>query len=382
MGGSFVSTASEPSVVEALESPLRVGLIGTGVISDQYLASMSRLPQLRLVAVADLDMQKAATVASAASVEARSVDDLLASADVDVVLNLTVPAAHVDVSIAALLAGKHVYVEKPLALQLAEGRGVLELARSRGLRVGSAPDTVLGTGIQTARDVIDRGEIGEPIGATANWTAPGHELWHPAPKFYYQPGGGPLFDMGPYYLTSLVTLLGPVVTVSAAASRSDRTRLIATGPQAGTAVDVDIDTHVAAILHHAGGAISTVLLSFEVWGSNLPRIEVFGTAGSVSVPDPNIFDGTVQLLDTSRTWRNVPDSAGFLGAGRGYGLAEMAVAIDEGRGHRASGDMAMHVLDIMESITSAAEYGETRQLTTTVERPAAVAHSRMGALAV
>jgi len=377
VGGSNLITSLEPTAIEVTAAPMRIGIIGTGVISDQYLASLSRLPQLHLVAVADLNMAKATAVAAEHSVDARTVEDLLASPDIDAVLNLTIPAAHVAVSTAALRAGKHVYVEKPLALQLADGVELLELARSLGLRVGSAPDTVLGTGIQTARDLIDSGGIGVPIGASANWTAPGHELWHPAPEFYYQLGGGPLFDMGPYYLTSLVTLLGPVVTVSAGASRSERIRRIATGPRAQEEVPVNVDTHVAAVLHHAGGAISTVLVSFEVWGTRLPKIEVYGTQGTVAVPDPNIFDGAVEVLDTDRTWRPVADSAGYENAGRGFGLAEMALAVSENRAHRTSGELALHVLDIMESITLAAAAGETRQLTTTVERPAAVGYARL-----
>jgi predicted dehydrogenase len=377
VGGSNLITSTEPTAIDTPATPLRIGVIGTGVISDQYLAALARLPQLTLVAVSDLDLAKASAVAAVHSVDARTVDDLLASPDIDAVLNLTIPAAHVAVSTAALLAGKHVYVEKPLALDLADGIELLELARARGLRVGSAPDTVLGTGIQTARAVIDRGEIGVPIGASANWTAPGHELWHPAPDFYYQPGGGPLFDMGPYYLTALVTLLGPVITVSAGASRSERTRRIATGPRAQEEVAVNVDTHVAAVLHHAGGAISTVLVSFEVWGTRLPKIEVFGTQGTVAVPDPNIFNGAVEVLGTDRSWRPVPDSAGYENAGRGFGLAEMALALADNREHRTSGELALHVLDIMESITLAADEGQTRQLTTTVARPAAVGHARL-----
>lgn len=378
MGGSRVTTSSERRSSGSPASPLRVGLIGAGFISGQYLASLRRLPQLSLVAVADLDAGRAEAAAAESSADVRTIEDLLAADDVDAVLNLTVPAAHVEVSTAALLADKHVFVEKPLALTVSEGRALLDLARERRLRIGSAPDTVLGTGIQTARDVIDRGEIGTPIGASANWTAPGHELWHPSPDFYYQHGGGPLFDMGPYYLTSLVTLLGPVVSVSAASSRSDRGRTIATGPRAGEPIDVEVDTHIAAVLRHAGGAISTVLVSFEVWGARLPRIEVFGTDGTVSAPDPNRFDGTVELLSSSdRTWHPVPVSAGFENSGRGFGLADMALAMVEERPHRASGDLALHVLDIMESVTVAAETGETRQLSTTVERPSGVEHARI-----
>jgi predicted dehydrogenase len=351
---------------------MRVGMIGAGVISAQYLASLGRLADLELVAVADLDTERAARTAEEHGARALSVDGLLAADDVDVVLNLTVPAAHVQVCTAALEAGKHVYVEKPLALTVDDGRRLLLLGQERGLRIASAPDTVLGTGIQTARAVIDRGDIGTPIAATASWSSPGHERWHPAPDFYYKAGGGPLFDMGPYYLTALITLLGPVTRVSATAGRSDRVREIATGPRGGERIDVEIDTHVAAVLEHEGGAISSVLLSFEVWGSRLPRIEVFGTGGSVSVPDPNRFDGEVELLDTGQEWSRVGELAGYVGSGRGFGLADLARAVAAGEEHRSSGEVALHVVDIMESIVAAAREHRSVELSTTATRPAAV----------
>jgi predicted dehydrogenase len=351
---------------------LRVGLVGAGVISAQYLASIERLTDVDLVAVADLDSARAAQVADSTGARAMTVGELLSSDDVDVVLNLTIPAAHVEVCTDALLAGKHVYVEKPLALNVDEGKGLLRLAAERDLRLSGAPDTVLGTGIQTARAILDRGDIGTPIAATASWSSPGHERWHPAPDFYYQPGGGPLFDMGPYYLTALVTLLGPVTRVSATSIRSDRKREIGTGPRSGAPIDVAVDTHVTAVLEHAGGAVSTVLLSFEVWGSRLPHIEVFGSAGSLSVPDPNRFDGVVEVLDTSREWSPVADLAGYVGSGRGYGLADLARAKASGEPHRLSGDLALHVVDIMESIQTAGRAHRAVDLSTTATRPALV----------
>ena len=204
--------------------PLRVGIIGVGNISTQYLTHIPTLPSLKLIALADLDMARAAEVAAKAGVESRSVDELLASKDIDVILNLTTPGAHAVIAMKALTAGKHVFGEKPLALTVEEAKPMMELAKSSGLRIGSAPDTVLGTGIQTSRDLLDSGKIGKPLAASAFWSAPGHELWHPAPQFYYLPGAGPLFDMGPYYLTALVTLLGPVVSVIGSSTRSDRKR--------------------------------------------------------------------------------------------------------------------------------------------------------------
>jgi predicted dehydrogenase len=350
--------------------PLKIGVIGLGNISGQYLDTFPRSPGLRLVAVADLDRSRAQNVATVLAVRELEVDDLLADDGIDAILNLTVPAAHVDIAVRALRAGKHVYGEKPLGLSTNEAAPMLRLAASRGLRVGSAPDTALGTGTQTARRVLDSGAIGDPVGAAAHWTAPGHELWHPSPQFYYGPGGGPLFDMGPYYLTSLVTLLGPVVCVSGIASRSDRERITATGPLAGESVTVDVDTHVSAILVHAGGATSTVTMSFEVWASRAPRIEVYGTLGTIAVPDPNEFSGPVEVYSaTERAWRSVPDLAGYVGAGRGFGLADMARAIETGRPHRASGDLAFHVLEIMDAILRASRDRRVVDVVSTVSRP-------------
>jgi predicted dehydrogenase len=352
---------------------LNVGVIGVGNISRQYFEHFPQLPNLRLTAVADLDVERASAVAAEQGVEALSVDDLLADPRVDAVLNLTIPKAHADVALRALAAGKHVYGEKPLALSTAEAAPVLERASALGLRVGSAPDTVLGTGIQTARALLDSGRIGDPVAAAVAWSAPGHELWHPAPAFYYQPGGGPLFDMGPYYLTSLVTFFGPVVRVSGATSRSVRERTVATGPLAGSSIPVEVDTHVTAILEHASGVISTVTVSFEVWATRTPKFEVYGTAGTIAVPDPNMFSDTVQLATADdREFHEVPVAAGYADAGRGYGLADMARAIETDRPHRASGELAFHVLEIMESVIRAGATHTVVELASTVERPAPV----------
>jgi predicted dehydrogenase len=261
---------------------MNIGIVGVGNISAQYFEHFPSLPGLKLIAVADVNEARAAEVAAEQGVEALSVDALLTDPRIDAVLNLTIPAAHVAIATRALEAGKHVYGEKPLALDPDEAAPMLELAAARGLRVGSAPDTVLGTGIQTGRQVLDACTIGEPVSAAVHWSSPGHERWHPAPQFYYQPGGGPLFDMAPYYLTSLVTLLGPVVRVSGAVTRSTRERTVGSGPLAGTAIPVDVDTHVSAILEHAGGQTSTVTVSFEVWASRTPLFELYGTDGTIN----------------------------------------------------------------------------------------------------
>ncbi|MBT2501327.1 Gfo/Idh/MocA family oxidoreductase [Curtobacterium sp. ISL-83] len=352
---------------------MRVGVVGVGNISQQYFEHFPVLPNLELVAVADLDVDRAATVGATQGVRGTSVDDLLAADDVDVVLNLTIPAAHADVATRALAAGKHVYGEKPLAMSTAEAAPVLALAAERALRVGSAPDTVLGTGIQTARAALDDGLIGDPVGAAVSWSAPGHELWHPAPAFYYQPGGGPLFDMGPYYLTSLVQFFGPVARVSGSARQSSRERTIATGPFAGAPIPVDVDTHVVAVLEHENGVVSTLTVSFEVWATRAPLFEVHGTAGSLAVPDPNRFSDPVSVATADdRTWRELPTTAGYADAGRGYGLADMARAIATDRPHRASGDLAFHVLEVMEAIATAGRQHTVVDVQSRVDRPATV----------
>jgi predicted dehydrogenase len=353
-----------------VSAALRVGVVGVGTISDQYFASFPRLPNLELAAVADLDADRAAVVAGVQGVPALSVPGLLASSDVDVVLNLTIPAAHVAVGTAALEAGKHVYAEKPLGLTSAEAAPMLTLAEERGLRVGSAPDTVLGTGVQTARRLLDDGAIGEPHAAAVSWSSPGHELWHPAPYFYYQPGGGPLLDMGPYYLTALVTLLGPVERVMGTSRRSGRERTVGTGPRAGAPVPVQTDTSMNAVLEHRNGATSTLSVSFDRWATRQPLFEVYGTAGTLAVPDPNRFSEPVELWTTeTQEWRTARVAAGYADAGRGYGLADLARALATNRPHRASGALALHVLEIIDAVTRSSTEHAVVPLSTSVERP-------------
>ncbi len=354
------------------EQVTRVGIVGTGVISGTYLDHLAKLPGVEVVAVADLDLTRAQAVATD-SIRALSPDELYTADDVDIVINLTIPAAHAAVHQAALNAGKHVYGEKPLAMDRAEADPLLKYAAANDLRIGCAPDTVLGTGTQTARAVIDRGDIGVPHAATAFMVTPGHELWHPAPEFYYQPGGGPVLDMGPYYVTSLVTLLGPVRRVTARAGQSKQERMIHTGPRAGTVFPVEVPTHVTGVLEHESGALTTVLMSFDVWAGRLPRIEVHGTDGSLSVPDPNGFDGTVELVTAAqRDWTEVPVAGGYAEAGRGVGVADMARALRNGEPHRANGELAYHVLDVLESFIDSAVQDQPLDVASTVTRPAAV----------
>ncbi|MFZ3598687.1 Gfo/Idh/MocA family protein [Streptomyces sp. BH104] len=354
--------------------PLRVGIIGCGTIVGQYLASLRRLAGVRLAAVADLDAERARAVAKEwdGDVRAVSVEELLAAEDVDLVLNLTVPAAHAEVALKAIAAGKHVYGEKPLAATTHEAREILEAARQAGVVVGCAPDTVLGTGVQTARKAIDDGLIGRPVAATATMVTPGHERWHPDPDFYYAPGGGPLLDMGPYYVTALVTLLGPVASVIGAASHTRAEREIGSGPRAGERVPVSVDTHVTGVLVHESGALSTLVVSFDAVATHSANIEVHGPRGSLAVPDPNHFDGDTRVIRLGAdTWETLPVSAGYVGSGRGYGIADLAAA-PPAHEPRASGTLAYHVLDIMESLLASAAGGTSVPVSSRAARPAAV----------
>ena len=353
--------------------PLNIGMVGCGAISAQYLATFAKDDSIRLVAVADLDPARAQAVADAhPGARAVGVPELLSDPAVEVVLNLTIPAVHAEVALQAIAAGKGVYGEKPLAATRGEARDVLAAADAAGVVVGCAPDTVLGTGIQTARKAIDDGLIGRPVSATAVMATPGHESWHPNPDFYYQPGGGPLLDMGPYYVSALVNLLGPVVSVAGAASRTRTERTIGSGARNGEAIPVAVDSHVAALLTHAGGAISTLVMSFDAVRTKAPNLEIHGERGSLVVPDPNRFDGDVELFALGAAgWEVLPVSAGFVDAGRGTGLADLA-ATPPGSEPRAGGRLAYHVLDVMESVLEAAGTGRTVAVESTADRPALV----------
>ncbi|MEU5640807.1 Gfo/Idh/MocA family protein [Streptomyces milbemycinicus] len=353
---------------------LRIGLVGAGKISNAYLTTLPRLNNLRLTAVADLDTERAATAAGTVpGARATTLAGLYEAEDVDLVLNLTIPAAHAEVAHAAIDAGKHVYGEKPLATTTSEARTLLDAAVGAGVRVGCAPDTVLGTGVQSARAALDAGDIGIPVAATAFMVSAGPERWHPDPEFYYRPGGGPLLDMGPYYLTALVTLLGPVRRVVGMASTFRTSRTIGKGPRAGTEFPVEVATHVVGVLEHHSGALSTLMMSFEVWAGALPRIEVYGTDGSLSVPDPNRFDGPVRLFRAdTQEWEQLPVRGGYQDASRGYGVADLARAVARGGPHRADGELAYHVLDVMESMLTAAGSGRSVQVGSSCDRPTAV----------
>ena len=351
----------------------RVGVIGCGNISGIYLTNCRKLPGLELVACADLDIGRARAKAVEHGIRAATVDELLADPDIDLVINLTIPAVHAEVSMSALAAGKHVYTEKPLATRRADGAATLALAREKGLRVGSAPDTFLGGGLQTCRKLIDDGAIGEPVAAVAFMTGHGPEGWHPDPEFFYKPGAGPMFDMGPYYLTALVSLLGPIARVTGSARISFPERTIGSGPKQGQQIAVETPTHVAGVLDFAGGAVATIITSFDVWAANLPRIEIYGSEGSLSVPDPNTFGGPVRIrLAKDKEWRDVPLTHGYTENSRGLGVADMASAIREDRPHRASGELAYHVLDVMAAFEEASTAGRHVAITSGPPRVAAL----------
>ncbi|MFD9904277.1 Gfo/Idh/MocA family protein [Streptomyces sp. NPDC059063] len=358
--------------------PVGVAVVGAGVISAEYLRTLSGFPDVRLLAVADLDQERAAAAARAHGIPlAGDVPTVLAEPDVELVVNLTVPAAHAQVATAALRAGKHVYGEKPLTLTPAEAEKLLAEASERGLLLGGAPDTFLGAGLQSALRAVRAGHIGTPVAATTAVQSLGPESWHPDPAFFYQPGAGPLFDLGPYYLTSLVALFGSVSRVAATAARAREHRTVGSGPKAGRSFPVAVPTHVSALLEFASGASANATFSFD---SSLPRIrfEVTGTEGTLAVPDPNTFRGPLRLRPNGADdWRELPVQGRT--DGRGLGVLDMARAIRAGgtraiqdslSTHRASGALALHVLQTMTAISRSADRGAFVPLPAQIVPPA------------
>ena len=354
------------------EKAIPVGIIGCGKISNAYFTGSKPFAAAKIVACADLDRARAEAKAKEHGIRACSVEQLLRDPEVQLVLNLTIPKSHAEINLAALSAGKHAYTEKPFAITPAEAKPVLVAAKKKGLRVGSAPDTFLGGGIQTCRKLIDDGAIGEPVAATAFMMGHGVEAWHPNPEFYYKPGGGPMLDMGPYYLTALVNLIGPVKRVTSATRSSFPQRKVTSQPFAGKIIDVEVPTHYAGVVDFANGAIGTLVMSFDVWSHTLPRIEIYGTEGSLSVPDPNTFTGPVRLRKANdKEWTEIPLTHSDQ-VGRGIGIADMAQAIVTGRKHRANGDLACHVLDVLCAFEEASTAGRHVMIQSTCERPAAL----------
>jgi predicted dehydrogenase len=355
----------------SMKTKIALGIVGCGNISSTYLQAPLLFENLYVAACADMDLKRAQSQAEKYGVpKVCSVEELLVDPEIDIVVNLTVPAAHAEISLAALAAGKSVYGEKPLAINREDGLAILQAASARQLRVGCAPDTFLGGGLQTCIKLINDGEIGTPIAATAFMVNHGMEHWHPDPYFFYQPGAGPLYDVGPYYLTALVAMMGPIERVASSMKITFPERTVSSAPNAGKKIPVNTPTHITGIMDFANGATGTLITSFDVWHHRLPYIEIYGTEGSLSAPDPNAFRGPVYLRRAKDdSWREIALTHGYTKNSRGMGLADMAQAMRSGRAHRANGEMAYHVLDVIESFMQSSREGRHIVVSSTCTRP-------------
>lgn len=347
-----------------------VGIIGCGNISDAYLKAAPQFPIIEIVCCADINHSAAQAKAETYDIKAMDIDELLSDPSVDIVLNLTTPQFHVEVGARALKAGKHTYSEKPLAISVEDAATLVSLAKEQNLRVGCAPDTFLGGAHQAARRALDSDVIGAAIAGTAFMMVPGHEAWHPNPDFYYKRGGGPLMDMGPYYITDLVNLLGPVKSVSGAAKASYDERTIGSGDREGETFGVEVPTHISGILSFVNGAVVTITTSFDIHKHDHSHIEIYGTKGSMVVCDPNQFEGDIKVCSGKDDWETISQEH-LYGDGnyRILGLADMAQAIVNGRPHRASLELSLHVLEVMEGILSSAEQERVIHLKHQCARP-------------
>lgn len=366
---------------------LGVGIIGCGNISTAYLRLAPLFKGYEIRAVADIDLAAAAEKAREFDVRGQSVDDLLASDDLDLIINLTIPAAHFDVSKRILDAGKHVYSEKPFVLSRDEGQALADIAAAKGLRIGSAPDTFMGGAHQFARALVDQGQIGRITSGTAVVQSHGMEHWHPNPDFFFKPGAGPVLDIGPYYISNLIQLIGPVARVTAISGSAQQTRTIANGPRLGEEIPVETPTTIHAILESENGAIFTLLCSWDVWAHDHTCMELYGTQGTMYVPDPNFFGGALSVTKGEEPVAldaylhpfavvNDGDQANY----RGAGLADMALSITAGTPHRCSHEFALHVVDVMTSILTAADSNSVTEIQTTCQRPAALGPAEAAAL--
>jgi predicted dehydrogenase len=363
--------AHNPIAPSPHHRPVQVALVGCGFISEIYLKNAPRWGNIDIVVVADLAPENARQRGEQFGIAAVPVAKAMADPEIELVLNLTIPAAHAEVALAAIRAGKSVYNEKPLAIALEDGRRIVEEARARGVLVGCAPDTFLGGGLQTCREVLDAGTLGTPVGMTGFMLTSGHERWHPNPDFYYQPGGGPMLDMGPYYLTAMVNMLGPVARVAGMARASFPERTITSEPRNGERIPVQVNTHHAAVLEFVSGPIATLVTSFDATPGDTPNLELYGSAGTMLLPDPNTFGGPVKVRERGASeWREVEIARPCTDNSRGLGVSDLAAALREGRAPRASGDLALHVLEVMHAVETAASEGRTVEITSTVERPA------------
>lgn len=352
-------------------TPTPVGIIGCGNISSIYLESDRKFRNIDIVAVADIDMERARAQATKYGKRAVAVDELLADPSIEIIINLTVPKAHGPVALSALNAGKSVYDEKPLTTEREAAQQMLALAKSRGLRVGGAPDTFLGGGLQTCRALIDAGVIGRPVTAFAQMLSAGMESWHPNPEFFFKPGGGPMFDMGPYYLTALVSLLGPVTSVMGMTRITHPERTITSQPLYGAKIVVEVPTLVMGMIEFADGTIANLTTTFDVGAGYEVGLVIYGTEGTLRCPDPNGFGGPVLLKRKgAKEWEDAAIEHRWVENSRGIGVAEMAEAMRAGRPHRASGELAYHVLDLMHAFHDSAREGRRIAMDSTCERPA------------
>jgi predicted dehydrogenase len=347
----------------------RVGIVGCGVISQAYAENAAAFDRFEIVVCADRDPLRSEALATAYGFASTTVDGLLAAPDVDIVLNLTPPSVHAEVTRAALEGGKHVYSEKPLAMSALVATELLDLADRRGLRIGCAPDVFLGGAYQEARSLVDGGAIGHPLGVSATMLAGGQEAWHPDPDIFFRDGAGPLLDMGPYYLTAIVALLGPVVRVAGFASTLVPERTIEIGPRRGERFTAETPTHTTAALELEGGATATLLATFEAPSHYSSTFLVLGSEGTLLLPDPNVFGETLRLRLGRGGWEERPYPSRGAREARGIGLNDLVEAIADDREPRASGRLARHVIDVARSILAAAETGAVVRVDSTARRP-------------
>ena len=335
---------------------VKIGIVGVGAISGIYLKNITTLfREIEVIGVCDLIRERAEKAVAEYQIPKLYEDmhELFADPEVDIVLNLTRPYEHYEVSMAALRAGKHVYSEKPLGASLREGEEIATLAREKGLMLGGAPDTFLGAGIQTCRKFIEDGYIGKPVGAAGFMICRGHESWHPDPDFYYQYGGGPMMDMGPYYLTAMVNLLGGVSSVTALTRTTFPERTITSKEHFGETIDVHVPTYFTGMMEFESGIIGTLFTTFDVYYPGQSRLEIYGSEGTLFVPDPNTFGGPIKLLRPEQgEVMEIPLTFPYRENSRALGLADMAKAIQTGRQHRANGELTFHVLEVMEAFAA------------------------------
>ncbi len=361
---------------------MKVGMIGCGGICGAYLKGEKLLPEIEMAMCADLDLERAEKRVREFNQDIKIVttEELLANDDIEVVLNITPPGAHAKINMMALEAGKHVYCEKPFAVSLEEGCQVLELAKSRNMKVGCAPDTFLGSGIQNTRKIIDSGAVGKILSGTANCLGHGTESWHKSPEFYYKAGGGPLMDMGPYFITALVSLLGPVKCVTAITGRGFNERTITSEPLNGKKIAVEVETHNAGIMEFESGAIVTVTMSFDTWKATAQPFELHGETGSITIPNPNGFVGDTQIFKPAgitqkdikgTVWKTAQNSFNYE-SGRSIGLADMIKGIETGRKFRCNGELACHVLEVMLAFPKSSKSGKHENIESSCERPEAL----------